>query len=271
MTSKYLAREDAPFDAEIWEKLDAAMVETAKHQLVGRRLLDIDGPFGIGLKSIPSGDTETESGLLVSTTLPVVMLQKMFTLGVRDLANYERDGTVLNRQPVVEAARACAKMEDDLIFNGLKTDTATVPGLLNLSGALSLKLLEWEETGTAASAIMQAITLLDEAGYHGPYALALAPRRYNLLFRRYPQGNQSELDHIQSMVTEGIYKAPVLQGEEAVGGVLLASGRQYASLVMGQDLAIGFIGPVGDKFEFSMTESLALRVRQSQAICVLEE
>jgi uncharacterized linocin/CFP29 family protein len=271
MTNKYLAREDAPFDAKIWERLDTVMVKTAKQHLVGRRLLTIDGPFGLGLKSIPGGDTETESGLVVSSTLPVVMLQKIFSLGMRDLANYEQDGIVLNRQPVVEAAHACAKMEDNLIFNGLETDTAKVPGLLNLSESSSLKLLEWEETGTAASAVMQAITLMDEAGYHGPYALALTPKRYNLLFRRYPQGNQSELDHIKTMVTEGIYKAPVLQNQDAVGGVLLASGRQYASLVMGQDLSIGFIGPVGDKFEFSMTESLALRVRQPQAVCVLEE
>jgi len=35
-------------------------------------------------------------------------------------------------------------------------------------------------------------------------------------------------------------------------------------------MAIGFIGPIGEKLEFSISESLALLIRQAQAICVLE-
>ncbi|HIC93259.1 MAG TPA: bacteriocin, partial [Anaerolineae bacterium] len=59
---------------------------------------------------------------------------------------------------------------------------------------------------------------------------------------------------------------PILES----GGGLLASGRQYASIVLGQDMAIGFIGPVGEKLEFSISESLALLIRQPGAICVLK-
>ena len=54
------------------------------------------------------------------------------------------------------------------------------------------------------------------------------------------------------------------------GGLLIASGTHFASIVLGQDMTIGFIGPVSGEFEFSISESLALRVRQAQAICVLQ-
>jgi len=54
------------------------------------------------------------------------------------------------------------------------------------------------------------------------------------------------------------------------GGVLLASGVQFASIVIGQDMAVGFVGPSDGDLEFSMTESLALHVRQPGAVCVLE-
>nr|HID14514.1 hypothetical protein [Anaerolineae bacterium] len=53
------------------------------------------------------------------------------------------------------------------------------------------------------------MTILDGAGFHGPYCLALAPDRYNLLLRRYPQGTVSELEHVKTMVTDGVFKAPL--------------------------------------------------------------
>ena len=258
MANKYLAREDAPFGAETWKMLDAVMMEAAKSELVGRRLLHIEGPFGLGLKLVPLQDTEIESGLIVSEFLPVLLIQKTFALGVRDLASYEREGIALDTSAVAEAAIECAQLEDDLIFNG---------ALLAAEGSNELELSSWDEVGTAAEDIIKALTTLDGAGFHGPYSLALSPSRYNLLFRRYPKGNFSEMEHVKTMATEGVFKAPILES----GGVLLASGRQFASIVLGQDMTIGFIGPTGDGIEFSISESLAPLIRQPQAICVLKE
>jgi len=263
MANKYLAREDTPFGSEIWEVLDAAMKEAAESRLVGRRLLDVEGPFGLGLKSVPLGDAETESGLIASQVLPVVFIQKTFSLGTRDLANYEREGIALDTCPVSETARECARLEDDLIFHGI----ANVPGLLTAGDSNSMNLLSWEEVGAAAKGIIEAISRLDDAGFHGPYSLALAPERYNLLFRLYPQGKQSELEHIKMMVTAGIFKTPILKS----GGVLLASTAQCASVVLGQDMSIGYVGPAGEKQEFTISESLTVRIRQPQAICILKE
>jgi uncharacterized linocin/CFP29 family protein len=262
MANKYLAREDAPFGSEVWGLLDATMKEVAKSQLVGRRVLDTEGPYGLGLKAVPLSDKETESGLIASQVLPVFFVQKPFALGTRDIASYERDGLALDTGPVAEAALACARLEDDLIFRG----APNVPGLLTVEGSNHMALSSWDEVGMAADDIIQAITHLDNAGFHGAYSLALAPARYNLLFRLYPRGKQSELEHIETMVSEGVFKAPILGS----GGVLLAANVRCASIVLGQDMNIGYIGPAGDKQEFSLSESLTVRVRQPGAICVLE-
>ena len=263
MVNEYLARGDAPFGSDTWKVLDSVMMEAAKSQMVGRRLLHIEGPFGLGLKVVPLQDTETESGLIVSEFLPVLLIQKKFALGVRDLASYEREGIALGTSVVAEAAIECARLEDGSIFNG----TPPAPGLLTVEGSNELELSSWDEVGAAAEDIIKAMTILDNAGFHGPYSLALASSRYNLLFRRYPRGNFSEMEHVKTMVTEGVFKAPILES----GGVLLASGRQFASIVLGQDMTIGFIGPTGEKLEFSISESLAPLIRQPQAICVLKE
>jgi uncharacterized linocin/CFP29 family protein len=163
---------------------------------------------------------------------------------------------------VAEAAFDVAWQEDQLIFHG----RSGVPGLLTVEGSKSMNLLDWEEVGAAAKGIIQAITILDDAGYHGPYSLALAPERYNLLFRLYPQGKQSEMEHIKTMVTDGVYKTSALNS----GGVLLASTVQCASVVLGQDMSVGYIGPDADRQEFFVSESVTVRIQQPQAICVLK-
>jgi uncharacterized linocin/CFP29 family protein len=264
MANKYLVREDAPFGSDIWEALDEAMVEAAKPQLVGRRLLELEGPYGLGLKSVPLKDEMTDSGLIAATTLPLVVIYEEFDLGARDLANYERERITLDRTPVADAAIAVAEREEDLIFNG--SEELRIAGLLTADGTRSIALSDWAEVGAAIEDLIEGVTALDEAGFHGPYTLALAPARYNRLFRRYERGNQTEMEHVKALVTDGVYKAPGLVD----GGVLLATGRQYASIVMGQDMTVGFIGPEGDRFAFTLSESLVPRIRRPDAICVLE-
>lgn len=262
MANKYLARGDAPFGEKLWKTLDDAMIEAAKSRLVGRRLLHVEGPFGLGLKSVPLRDVEVKPGVLAGESLPLLMIQKEFALGVRDLAGYEREKIALDLSALTETALECAALEDDLLFNGTKG----MPGLLTAKGVSRHKLTPWEKVGTAADDVIQAVTALDGAGFHGPYSLALAPARYNLLLRLYERGNKSELEHVGRIVTEGVFKAPNLKS----GGVLLASGRQFASIMLGQDMTIGFVGPAGDELEFTISESLALLIRRPDSICVLE-
>ncbi|MCS7178736.1 MAG: family 1 encapsulin nanocompartment shell protein [Anaerolineae bacterium] len=262
MANKYLGREGAPFGEEVWAALDAAMIEAAKSQLAGRRLLPLEGPYGLGLKAIFLPEEEVASGVFVSKTLPLVFLVEEFVIPLRDIAAYEREGLALNLQPVAQAALAVACREDEWIFHG----AAGVPGLLNASGVQKMKLSDWSPVGAAMDDLIRAVTILDETGFHGPYALGLAPARYNLLFRRYPDGPMTELDHVRTLVTGGIVKVPILKD----GGVLLAVGRQYASIILGQDMHVGFIGPDDEGLEFTVSESLALHLRVPASVCVLE-
>ena len=263
MELKYLGREDAPIAPETWILLDSIMVDAAKTILTGRRLLNIEGPYGLGLKGFPLEDCTVSECRLVSRFVPVHMISRNFVLGVRDLVAYEQTGLPFFPAQLKEAAITVAQMEDSIIFEGTKES----PGLLSAEGVNAQKLASWNTVGKAADDVIQAMITLDEAGYHGPYALALSPARFNLLYRRYLQGIGTELEHIRTIVTEGVFKAPVMKS----GGVLLATGKKYASLPLGQDMAAGFVGPMGDSFEFSVSESLALLIREPASICVLKE
>jgi uncharacterized linocin/CFP29 family protein len=262
MNGKFLGREDAPIGDETWNLLDTVMVEAAKGTLAGRRLLGISGPYGLGLKAVPLSDARGRKGFVTSELLPVPLIQVDFCLGKRDIAAYERDRVAFDACAVATAACAAATAEDTLVFHG----APGIAGLLSAKGSQSVKLTPWENVGAAAEEIIGAVTALDDAGFHGPYTLGLAPGRYNLLLRRYPQGEGTELDHLRTIVTAGIHKAPVL-GD---GGVLLASGKQYAEIVLGQDMSVGFIGPAGENLEFSISESLVPVIHTPGAVCMLK-
>ncbi len=266
--SKYLHREDAPFSDGVWEKIDQTVVNVASAQLAGRRLLTVDGPYGIALKTIPRADeTVSEDDDLTvraAPVLPVALLETSFTLAVRDIASHDQTHLPIDLRPVAQAAFKAAQKEDELIFNGLKGVEAS--GLMNARGVHKLELGDWQNAGEAMDDLIRAVGTLDDAGFHGPYTLALAAPLYNKLFRRYQQGNQTEIEHVRQLVSDGVVKAPCL----SAGGVLLASGRQVASVVLGQDLTAGFVGPDGPAYEFNLSESVALRLAMPEGVCVLK-
>lgn len=261
MAHRLMAREDAPILESTWRMIDETLIQVVRSQVVGRRLLPVEGPFGLGLKVVPLQDTATERGMLISKTLPLVVLQETFTLGLRDVAAFEEQHVLFDASPIAEAAISMARMEDDLILNG----GPGIAGLTTLDNSCAMDLGDWGTVGIAAANLVEAVTHLDAAGFHGPYAVALAPERYNALFRLYPQTGVTELQHVQQIVTGGVFKAPTLSN----GGVLLAVGRQFSSLILGLDMTVGFVGPAENELEFVITESLVPRILQPGSICVL--
>jgi len=259
MANKYLMQEDAPLSAELWELFNKTMIEVAKSQLAGRKILSVKGPFGFGLRQVSLGEVEIEPGIFSTKVLPLTYIHKTFSMSKRDLAAYEKEAITLDLSSLIEATKECAKIEDRLIFEGIDSN-----GLLNSDGVLSAELRSWKNVGEAVNNVIEAVTQLDEAGFHGPYLLALSPDRYNLLFRRYESGNQTELEHMKTLV-KVVHKAPTLKNS----GVLVQESDVHASLIVGQDMSIGFIGPVGEKLEFSISESIALLLNTPSSVCVL--
>lgn len=270
MSEQYLHRGDAPFGDGVWEQIDRTVVAAARSQLSGRRLLHTMGPFGLGFKALPLTDTQTDGqaveGVTVSGTcaISLAVLRSGFSLPVRDIAAFEQLGSALDLSEAVKAAIAVARQEDQLIYNGF--DSLGTTGLLNTPGTRSSQLRPWNEVGTAAEDIINAATELDNAGFHGPYALALPPKLYNSLFRRYPQAETTELEHIRQIATDGVVKAAGL----AEGGVLIDTSGPFANIVLGQDLMTTFIGPAPGEYEFSISVTLTLWLRLPQAVCVLK-
>ncbi len=256
-----------------WARIDGVAVNAAKSQLSVRRIIEIEGPYGLGAKSVPGSDAPTgdekkfhgaTAQVYGATPLPLGYVLSKFFVSGRDIAAYEKTGVAFDASAIATAAIATAQQEDGLLLYGSKALGLT--GLLNTKGTQKYKIAGWEKVAKAASDVMGAATQLDKAGFHGPYALALAPDLYNGLFAFNADGRMTGYEHIRQFVTGGIVKAPAVES----GGVLIAVGTQYASIAVGQDFQVGFIGPVEAGYELSISESVALRLRQPAAVTVLQ-
>ena len=256
----YLNRGQSHLPDAIWREIDKAAAEAARDRLTGRRFLELQGPFGAGLTSIEAGNDDycrqpsaDEAGAVMGRAISVPMLRRAFRLSVRRITGYLENGQPLDLTPAQDAAEAVANREEDFIYRG--QPDFRLPGLLTHEDRQQLDGGDWAAVERALSDVLAAVTQLDEAGYRGPYALALAPPLYNGLFRLYPGTDVSQIQHLRHLCTRGIYKAPI------EGGVLV--DPRVGALVLGQDLRAGYIGQDGVHYQLYLTESIVLRIDET--------
>ena len=262
-----LNRDHAPFPAHIWEMIDAAAAGAARDRLTGRRFLDLEGPFGLGLTVIEIGHDDycrqpepDEAGQILGRAMQVPMIRKSFRISIRRVAAHLDNGQPLDLSPAGDAAEAVADREEELIYQG--QPAFGVYGLLNIEGRQQVEGGDWSlDPNAALTDVLNAATRLDEAGFHGPYALALAPALYNNLFRLFPGTDVTGLEHLRRLATSGIYKAPI------EGGVLVAT--RVGVLILGQDFSAGYSSQDGIHYYLYISESIVLRIDEPRAICVI--
>ena len=270
---RYLPREQAPIGEPLWSLIDRTVIGAAASQLAGRRLLEITAPLGLGVRAIGKLEQPVEAEaafhgvtatMTSAQTLPLPMLRSQFSLSIRDVAAAEETGNPIDLARAALAAIATARLEDALIFFG-NADLG-VDGLITAPGAAKVTLGDWSQLGQPIADIIAVATTLSAAGFPGPWAAALSPALYEALYRVYENSNLTQLEHARQIITGGIVKAPALSS----GGVVVAVGRQFAHLLLGQDMTAEFVGPSGPDYEFVIVESLTPRISVPEAICVLE-
>lgn len=262
----YLNRSIAPFPDAVWDRIDAAVAGAAAEVLTGRRFLEVEGPYGLGLTAIEVGSDDycrqpgpDEAGAVLSKAIAVPMLRKSFGLSVRRIEGHLALGQPLDLTPAEDAAEAVARREEEFIYYG-QADFG-LEGLLTARGRHDTTCQDWGNVEQALSDVLAAVNALDAKGYHGPYALALAPVLYNNLFRRYEGTDMLQLEHLKRLCELGVYKASIR------GGVLV--DPHVGRILVGQDLMTGYSSNDGIHHQLFVSESLVLKLEEPEAICTL--
>ena len=251
---------------ELVNKMEEAAVSAARDILTGRRIIDVDGPYGLGLTTLEFGNDDLcrepgpgEASAVLSHALSLPMIYRRFSLSRRRIAAFREMGQPLNLKVVEDAAQAVAMREEEFIYQG--QPDFHLYGLLNVAGRNTLQGGDWSSVDQVLENVIAAVNTLDSKGYRGPYGLALAPALYNNLFRRYPGSDLLQIEHLKRLCTRGIVKANI------DGGVLVA--KDVGSIVLGQDLQIVYLSPDAAHDNFAVTESVVLKIEAPDAICTI--
>jgi uncharacterized linocin/CFP29 family protein len=252
--------------SDLIEQIEAAAVSAARDVLSGRRIIDVEGPYGMGLTTVEVGNDDrcrepgpNEASAVVSHAISVPMIYRRFAISKRRIAAFRGMGQPLNLKTVEDAAQAVAAREEEFIYQG-QTDFH-LSGLLTAPGRQTIKPGNWQNVDEVLADVINAVNALDNKGYRGPYGLALAPELYNNLFRRYPGSDLLQIEHLKRLCTRGIVKADI-------EGCVLVS-RDVGSIILGQDLQVSYISSDAAHENFSISESVVLKIEAPDAICTI--
>jgi uncharacterized linocin/CFP29 family protein len=256
----------APESPELLNKVEEAAIAAARDVLTGRRIIDVEGPYGLGLTAVEVGNDDLcrqpgpgEASAVLSHALSLPMIYRRFSISKRRIAAFQEMGQPLSLKMVEDAAQAVAVREEEFIYQG-QTDFHLY-GLLTAEGRNVMKGGDWGNVDVVLDNVIAAVNTLDEKGYRGPYGLALAPHLYNNLFRRYPGSDIVQIEHLKRLCTRGIVKANI------EGGVLVA--KDVGSIILGQDLQVAYLSTDAAHENFAVSESVVLKIEAPDAICTI--
>ncbi len=257
--SDFLLRDTAPLDQAGWKAIDQVVVEVAKRLLVGRQFIELSGPLGIGVQTVPLFGVSAASGTAQITQrdfLTMHLIQHDFVLSLLDIETAKAQGNGFELGPAAIAAAACAQDEDKLILNGL----------MNVKGGKQIALSDWSNPEAPLNDIVTATEALFADGFFGPYAVILSPALYTQTQRIMPGMGRLLSALIADVAQAGLFQSPVLQAGQ---GLVVAVGKHNMDLVIGQDLITAYLGNEEMNHRFRVMESLVLRIKRPGAICTL--
>ncbi len=248
--SDYLMRGDAPLSDSEWERLDGTVVSTAREFLVGRKFLDLVGPFGAGVERVPMGSGESRQ------YLELEVIEQEFTLHWREIEASRKMGMPIPMSAAARASLACARAEDQMIFDALMG-----------SAENTVSLGDWEDAGGPLAAVSAATEMLVENEAFGPYAVVISPKLYTKT-QRVSRGYGRTVGKLVREVAEGgLFRSPLLGENE---GMVLSLGAYNFDLAVGQDLITAYEGNERLDHLFKVLETLVVRVKRPGAIVIFE-
>ncbi|MFE3450314.1 family 1 encapsulin nanocompartment shell protein [Nonomuraea sp. NPDC059194] len=232
-----LHRELAPISAAAWTDLEEEARRTFARHVAGRRVVDVSEPEGAQLAAVSTGRLE-EIGAAddavsahVRLSQQLVELRVPFTVDRRQVDDVERGAKDADWQPVKDAARRLAFVEDRTVFDGYAA--AGVAGIREASSNTAIALPA--EIRAYPDAVSRAVSTLRLAGVGGPYSLVLSADAYTAVSETSDHGYPI-FEHVARLLDGQIVWGPAIEG-----AVLLSTRGGDFEMRLGQDVSIGYL------------------------------
>jgi uncharacterized linocin/CFP29 family protein len=276
----FLGHSENPLQESEWQSVNKTVIEVARRSLVGRRFIDLYGPLGAGVQTVPRdqfrgvepgavdlvGEKETARVFTDRRTfLTIPLIYKDFLLHWRDVEAARTHSMPLDLSAAAGAAVFCAQREDQMIFFG--DEEHGVEGLMNTKGRATHKRGDWSVPGTGFADVVAATEKLNQNDHYGPYALVVSPQLFAQLHRIFEKTGVLEIETIRKLCSDGVYSSNRLSANQ---GVVVSTGRENLDLAVAMDLSVAYLGAENMNHPFRVVESVLLRIKHPDAICTFE-
>lgn len=263
----HLLRPLAPISSAGWKLIDQEADQQLKVALAARQLVDFAGPHGWEYSAVNLGRTEpvgTSPGTGVTAlsrkVLALLELRADFALSRAELADADRGADEIDLEPLTEAARRIAQVENVAVFHGFPE--AGIEGIIEESPHPAAGL--GEDFEGYPGVVAKAVERLRQAGIGGPYGLALGPDGYTGVVESTQHGGYPVFDHLRR-----ILGGPIVWAPGVMGAVVVSLRGGDFEFVSGMDFSIGYDRSDEDLVHLYLQESFAFRVVTSEAAAAL--
>lgn len=260
-----LHRELAPVTDAAWAEIGQEATRTFKRHIAGRRIVDVSGPAGPTLAAVGTGhlsrvDPPTDGvQARLRAAAQLVELRVPFTVTREAVDDVERGSRDSDWDPVKDAAKKMAFVEDRAIFEGYPA--AGIEGIRASSSNAPLDLPA--DVREMPNVISQALTELRLAGVDGPYSVLLSADAYTAVSETSDHGYPIR-EHLNRLVDGEIIWAPAIDG----AFVVTTRGGDF-DLQLGQELSIGYTSHHADTVALYLQETLTFLTYTSEASVAL--
>jgi uncharacterized linocin/CFP29 family protein len=260
-----LYRDLAPVTEAAWAEIESEATRTFKRHIAGRRVVDVSEPGGPATASIGTGhllDVGAPADGVIAhlrESKPLVRLRVPFTLLRTDIDDVERGSQDSDWDPVKEAAKKLAFVEDRAIFEGYSD--ASIGGIRACSSNPALALPS--DPREMPDVVAQASSALRLAGVDGPYSVLLSPDIYTKVSETTEHGYPIR-EHLNRLVDGDIIWAPAIDG----AFVLSTRGGDF-DLQLGTDVSIGYLMHDAETVALYMQETLTFLCYTAEASVAL--
>ena len=260
-----LYRDLAPITESAWGEIELEASRTFKRHIAGRRVVDVSEPGGPVTAAVSTGrllDVAPPTDGVVAhlrASKPLVRLMVPFRLSRIQIDDVERGSNDSDWEPVKDAAKKLAFVEDRAIFEGY--EAASIEGIRQNSSNPPLKLPA--DAREIPDVISQALTELRLAGVDGPYSVLLSADAYTAVSETSDHGYPI-LEHINRLVGGDIIWAPAIDG-----AFVLTTRSGDFDLQLGTDVSIGYLSHDADTVDLYLQETLTFLSYTAEASVAL--
>ena len=249
-----LYRELAPITDAAWAQIEQEAARTFKRHIAGRRVVDVSSPSGATTAAIGTGHLRDvaapQDGVIahLREAQPLVRLRVPFTLNRTDIDDVERGAADSDWDPVKEAARTLAVVEDRAVFEGYPA--ASIEGIRKSSSNPALALPK--DTAEFPDVIARALS-----------ELRLAVDAYTRVSEETAHGYPIR-EHLRRLVDGEIIWAPAIDGAFVVS----TRGGDF-DLRLGTDVSIGYLSHDAETVALYLQETMTFLCYTAEASVAL--